>query len=321
MKNVLRVMFVVSFAALLGISIIAQQAIAPPPRPAEQEAHAAATPKVKISAGVAVGMVLQRTAPLYPTDAMAARISGTVVLQATISKTGSIKNLRVISGPDMLRKSALDAVKTWRYKPYLLANNPVEVETTINVIYKLGGGEPSATPAAGSQTTIPPPPMPAGDGPSLAVTMQFIQDKLSHLGVVNYAAYNHDNADGHDWITRFSIEDTQITADPATCRVSFHEKRITEGKVTSDADFWFNLGKLQDVIVMPREQLLKKANIAHGHPTRDARIDPPLFMLVARRSETTGWYFYIFDQDLANRIAKAMVHGIELCGGGNKSPF
>jgi hypothetical protein len=44
-------------------------------------------------------------------------------------------------------------------------------------------------------------------------------------------------------------------------------------------------------------------------------------MLVARRSETTGWYFYIFDQDLANRIAKAMVHGIELCGGGNKSPF
>jgi hypothetical protein len=172
-----------------------------------------------------------------------------------------------------------------------------------------------------AQQPVAPPPMPAGEGPSLAVTMQFIQDKLSHLGVVNYVAYNHDNADGQDWITRFSTEDTQITADPATCRVGYHEKRIKDEKVTSDADFWFNLGELQDVIVTPREQVLKKVNTAAGHPTWDARIDPPLFMLVARKSETTEWYFYIFDQDLANRIAKAMVHGIELCGGGSKSPF
>jgi len=62
-----------------------------------------------------------------------------VVLQATISKTGTIENLRVISGPAMLQQSAMDAVKSWRYRPYLLNNDPVEVETTVNVVFSLGG--------------------------------------------------------------------------------------------------------------------------------------------------------------------------------------
>jgi protein TonB len=100
----------------------------------------AETPKkVAISAGVAQGMILQKTQPTYPPIAKAARVSGTVVLQATISKGGTIENLRVISGPAMLQQSAMDAVKTWRYRPYLLNNEPVEVETTINVIFSLGG--------------------------------------------------------------------------------------------------------------------------------------------------------------------------------------
>jgi protein TonB len=83
--------------------------------------------------------VLQRTQPVYPAIAKAARVQGTVVLEATISKTGAITGLRVVSGPAMLQQAALDAVKTWRYKPYLLNNEPVDVETTINVIFTLGG--------------------------------------------------------------------------------------------------------------------------------------------------------------------------------------
>jgi protein TonB len=84
-------------------------------------------------------MLLQKTVPLYPPIAKAARVSGTVILQATISKTGTIENLRVISGPAMLQQAALDAVKSWRYRPYLLNNDPVEVETTVNVVFSLGG--------------------------------------------------------------------------------------------------------------------------------------------------------------------------------------
>jgi protein TonB len=102
--------------------------------------QAAVPKKVAISAGVAAGMLLQKTVPLYPPIAKAARVSGTVILQATISKTGTITNLRVVGGPAMLQQSALDAVKTWRYRPYLLNNEPVEVETTINVVFTLGGG-------------------------------------------------------------------------------------------------------------------------------------------------------------------------------------
>jgi protein TonB len=100
---------------------------------------AAVPKKVNISAGVAVGMLIQKTQPVYPPIAKAARVSGTVVLQATISKSGQIEGLHVISGPAMLQQAALDAVRSWRYKPYLLNNEPVEVETTVNVIFTLGG--------------------------------------------------------------------------------------------------------------------------------------------------------------------------------------
>jgi protein TonB len=100
----------------------------------------AATPKkIAISSGVMTGLKTGGTNPTYPPIARAARISGTVVLQATISKTGTIENLRVISGPPMLTQSALEAVKTWRYKPYQLNGEPVEVETTVNVVFNLGG--------------------------------------------------------------------------------------------------------------------------------------------------------------------------------------
>ena len=75
--------------------------------------------------------------PVYSAIAKAARIQGTVTLQATISKSGAIENLRVISGPSMLIASAIQAVSTWRYRPYLLNSQPVEVETTINVVFDL----------------------------------------------------------------------------------------------------------------------------------------------------------------------------------------
>jgi hypothetical protein len=174
---------------------------------------------------------------------------------------------------------------------------------------------------AAAQQAVAPPPRPAASDPLLSLTMQFIQDKLSRLGVVNYVAYNHDSIDNSNWTNSFSTETTNVTADPATCRIGFHEKRTRDGNVTSDKDFTINLSEMQDVIVMPRAQLLKKVNTKLGHPSYDARIDPPVFMLDIRKSEDTEWYFYFYDEDLANRVAKAVVHAIEICGGGNKSPF
>ena len=82
-------------------------------------------------------MILQKAMPVYPVIAKVTRKEGTVVLQATISTTGTIENLRVMSGDPMLTQAAMDAVKNWRYRPYLLNDQPVEVETTINVIFRL----------------------------------------------------------------------------------------------------------------------------------------------------------------------------------------
>ncbi len=93
---------------------------------------------LSVSSGVMAGNLLTKTLPQYPAIPRAAHIQGTVVLQATISKSGSIENLRVISGPPALQQAAMDAVRSWRYKPYLLNGEPVEVETTINVVFNLG---------------------------------------------------------------------------------------------------------------------------------------------------------------------------------------
>lgn len=96
------------------------------------------TPKsLSVSSGVMAGNLLTKTLPQYPAIPRAARIQGTVVLQATISKSGSIENLRVMSGPPMLQQAAMDAVRSWRYKPYLLNGEPVEVETTVKVVFNL----------------------------------------------------------------------------------------------------------------------------------------------------------------------------------------
>jgi len=105
--------------------------------------HAAVAPAapavpVRVSSTIVAGLLIQKTLPVYPPIARVGRTEGTVVLQATISASGTIENLRVISGPAILQQAALDAVQNWRYRPYLLNGKPVEVETTVNVIFTLG---------------------------------------------------------------------------------------------------------------------------------------------------------------------------------------
>jgi protein TonB len=95
--------------------------------------------KIAVSSGVMEGNILSRPEPQYPAIAKAARIQGTVVLSATISKEGTIENLKLVSGPEMLAGAAEQAVRQWRYKPYELNGEPVEVQTTINVTFTLGG--------------------------------------------------------------------------------------------------------------------------------------------------------------------------------------
>ena len=105
--------------------------VAPPPTPV-------ATHPFRLS-HMSEGSLIYRVQPEYPEIARQARIQGAVQLRAIISKAGTIENLTVESGPPMLIPSALKAVRQWRYRPYLLNGEPVEVETEITVNFTLGG--------------------------------------------------------------------------------------------------------------------------------------------------------------------------------------
>jgi TonB family protein len=94
---------------------------------------------LRVKSDVMASQVLTKTPPVYPPDAKAAKVQGAVVLKAVIGKDGAIKSLQLVSGPEVLAKSAWSAVKEWTYKPYLLNGEPVDVETTITVHYSLAG--------------------------------------------------------------------------------------------------------------------------------------------------------------------------------------
>jgi protein TonB len=93
--------------------------------------------RVRVSSGVAQGLLIRQVNPVYPPLAKTARVEGRVILQATIGKDGTVENLHLISGHPMLAPAAIDAVRQWRYKPYYLNSEPIEVETTITVNFTL----------------------------------------------------------------------------------------------------------------------------------------------------------------------------------------
>jgi TonB family protein len=92
---------------------------------------------IMVSADVMSKQKISGDAPVYPQEAKDQRVQGTVVLAATIGKDGTVEQLKVVSGPPMLQRSALEAVRTWVYKPFLLNGDPIVVKTTISVNYTL----------------------------------------------------------------------------------------------------------------------------------------------------------------------------------------
>ena len=121
-----------SAGGVIGGIISATPVAAPPPPPKVE-----APKRIRVGGQVQAAMAISRPQPIYPPLAKQARIQGVVRLEAQISKTGTIENLKVISGHPLLVQSALDAVKQWRYKPTVLNNEPVEVITTIDVNFTL----------------------------------------------------------------------------------------------------------------------------------------------------------------------------------------
>jgi TonB family protein len=97
----------------------------------------AATQTVKVSQGISQGLLVKKVPPVYPQQAMQMRIQGAVQIAATISKSGDVSNLKLINGDPILGRAAMTAVKQWKYKPYYLDSEPVEIQTQITVNFKL----------------------------------------------------------------------------------------------------------------------------------------------------------------------------------------
>jgi protein TonB len=121
------------------LSVLGALPTAPPPSVVhEPMTTKAPTPaQIHVSSGVQAGMLIVAPRPVYPRIAVAARMQGTVHIQAIIERDGTIGHLKVLSGPPLLQNAALDAVKQWRYKPTLLNGEPVEVVTEIDVNFAL----------------------------------------------------------------------------------------------------------------------------------------------------------------------------------------
>jgi protein TonB len=120
------------FAGVFGAAGNPTINIAPPPPPKP-------VARLPRSSVMMQGYLVHRVEPIYPPLARAARIQGQVRLQAIINRDGRIENLQALSGHPMLVQAALDAVRQWRYRPYILNGDPVEVETQVTVNFVLSG--------------------------------------------------------------------------------------------------------------------------------------------------------------------------------------
>jgi hypothetical protein len=185
--------------------------------------------------------------------------------------------------------------------------------------------------------------------PSLPRTMQFIQRKLMEEGALNFALYTHDSASGDGAGFQFKIETTAFTFDVATCKYG-RTWELLWGP-DSNKKYSFHLERsgpiksISTLRVMSGDLWWTQEMADEGAPTKSAQVQPALFFVVLSGGNspadpkscekdgapvacppltmmdrlTDAWPFR--DEETANRVAKAMVHAVDLCGGGNKDPF
>jgi TonB family protein len=131
--------FLPALGLLLLLLSAPLQAQEPPPQPAQDAppSNAATLARIRLGGNVAAAKLLNRVQPEYPPLARQTRISGTVRLHVILSTEGTVKEIAVVSGHPLLLQASLDAVRQWRYEPTLLSGQPVEVDSTIDVIFAL----------------------------------------------------------------------------------------------------------------------------------------------------------------------------------------
>jgi len=175
----------------------------------------------------------------------------------------------------------------------------------------LAQGAASANPpAAGAPNTA---------GPTLEVTMKFIQDKLSEIGTVNFAGYVHDSANNTDGVQKFSATISNVVANPGACSLSYHRLVLNDGRKEHNENILINLRDVKSIAVLPDEQDWQEYLVKIGETTKTVKDVPDIYVLNIKLPRGVDHSIRIYEQEMADRIAKAMVHAVELCGGGGSS--
>jgi hypothetical protein len=161
----------------------------------------------------------------------------------------------------------------------------------------------------------------AASGAGLEATLDFIRDKLGQQGRIDYAGAMHDSADNTNWVNRFNVEASNVTADIASCRVGFHWRTGVDGKQGQDFDTGFRFSQLQTVALTSMEEDVNRLAAKDGHPTWTGKINPPVWVLTASTSAGERFVVDFRDRDLADRVIRAMTHAMKLCGGAKAEAF
>jgi hypothetical protein len=144
--------------------------------------------------------------------------------------------------------------------------------------------------------------------------MSTIQNELSGIGTVSFTRFVQNQTGSGALQKAFVEQFSNVVADPAQCRVSYHWKMWQNGAVTLDKDAWFLLPAVTSVAVESESQLLTEGNAAQGHPNVVTSTTPPVTALVVRRASIYNGFPFT-DATLADRAAQSITQAVKLCGG------
>lgn len=150
---------------------------------------------------------------------------------------------------------------------------------------------------------------------NLKETMKVIQDGLNGVGPIEYDVKYHNNSTGEDRTVHSRQEISKVSADPDSCYLIYEHQSYLNNK-HHQFGYVVHLKTVMKVAVVTEEQDLKKGDLAMGHPEFSTHVTPPVFVVQAMKSDPNDQNTFVFlNEEQANRMAKALAHAVELCGG------
>lgn len=161
----------------------------------------------------------------------------------------------------------------------------------------------------------------AAQSPTLDVTLGFIRDAVAQQGKLNFASTTRDPADGQSWDNQFTVEASNVTSDESQCTIGWHWVSTVDGKSAQDLDAEVDFKIVTSATITSLDDDIARLNASDGHAAWVSQMRPPIAVLLVRKSNGHANTVDFSDRDLAERVAKAVRHAADLCGGTKSEPF